>query len=111
MPVPFEAVLSPKLLRFASASFFEAGFLIPDLREFPLTGSSRSWPDNFAGERGRLCFTKRFDVSRQNACANYQNQWCAPAQSKESPRGNSTGEVRSEEHTSELQSQSNLVCR
>ena len=49
----------------------------------------------FLLEKGRwLCLTKRFDVSRQNACASYQDQWCAPAQPKESPRGNSTREVR-----------------
>jgi hypothetical protein len=52
MPVPFAAALSSKLLRFASASFFEAGFLIRDLREFfAYWGPSRSWPDNFAGEK------------------------------------------------------------
>src|SRR5436190_21338503 len=48
---------------------------------------------NFTGEKEQLCLTRRFDIPRQNACASYQNQWCAPAQSKESPRGNSTGEV------------------
>src|SRR6266513_4688712 len=47
---------------------------------------------NFTGEKEQLCLTRRFDIPRQNACASYQNQWCAPAQSKESPRGNSTGE-------------------
>jgi hypothetical protein len=34
MPVPFAAALSSKLLRFASTSFLEAGFLIRDFGEF-----------------------------------------------------------------------------
>jgi hypothetical protein len=34
MPIPFAGALSSKLLRFASTSFLEAGFLIRDLGEF-----------------------------------------------------------------------------
>ncbi len=37
--------------------------------------------------------TDRFEISRQDACASYQDQWCAPAQSKESPCRNSAGEA------------------
>src|SRR5438876_4739049 len=38
----------------------------------------------FAGENARLCLTKRFEICRPDACASYQDQWCAPAQSEES---------------------------
>src|SRR5438309_10760804 len=45
------------------------------------------------GEKGRLCLTKRFEICRPDACASYQDQWCAPAQFEESPRRNSAGEA------------------
>jgi hypothetical protein len=38
MLLPFAATLSPKLLRFASATFFEDGVLIRDLQGFLLAG-------------------------------------------------------------------------
>src|SRR5207245_3594517 len=47
----------------------------------------------FAGENARLCLTKRFEICRPDACASYQDQWCAPAQFEEPPRGNTAGEA------------------
>src|SRR6266849_697470 len=47
----------------------------------------------FAGENARLCLTKRFEICRPDACASYQDQWCAPAQFEEPPRGNPAGEA------------------
>src|SRR5438552_7853387 len=47
----------------------------------------------FAGENARLCLTKRFEIFSPDACASYQDQWCAPAQFEEPSRGNSTGEA------------------
>jgi hypothetical protein len=44
----------------------------------------------FAGEKEQLCLARRFDISSQDACASYQNQWCTPAQSKEPSRGDTT---------------------
>src|SRR5207247_5717704 len=45
------------------------------------------------GENARLCLTKRFEICRPDACASYQDQWCAPAQFEEPPRGNPAGEA------------------
>src|SRR5229473_8021130 len=45
------------------------------------------------GEKERLCLTKRFEICRPDACASYQDQWCAPAQFAESPPRNSAGEA------------------
>jgi hypothetical protein len=56
MPLPFAAALSPKLLRFASASFFEAGFLNRDLREF------------FAN-RGHLVHGRTISLEKKSGCA------------------------------------------
>src|SRR5437016_13685132 len=47
----------------------------------------------FAGENARLCLTKRFEICRPDACASYQDQWCAPAQFEEPPRGIAEGEA------------------
>src|SRR5207245_8816632 len=47
----------------------------------------------FAGENARLCLTKRFEICRPDACASYQDQWCAPAQFEESPRRIAAGEA------------------
>ncbi len=48
---------------------------------------------DFAGVHGGLCLTKRFGIRRQNACAGYQDQWCAPTQSQEPSLGDSSGET------------------
>ena len=44
-------------------------------------------------KRRQLCLTDRFDISRQNACANNQDYRCPPAQSQEPPRRDSAGEA------------------
>src|ERR1700736_6491858 len=57
------------------------------------------WPGSLingaisTGEKERLCLTKRFEICRPDACASYQDQWCAPAQFAESPPRNSAGEA------------------
>src|SRR2546430_9523357 len=66
---------------------------------FPYTTLFRSWRPNaqaaHAGPAGR----GPEEDQRHSARRRRHNQWA------------SRGKVRSEEHTSELQSQSNLVCR
>src|ERR1700731_2468573 len=48
---------------------------------------------DFAGENARLCLTKRFEICRPDACASYQDQWCAPAQFEKPPRRIAAGEA------------------
>src|SRR5207302_3529074 len=44
-------------------------------------------------ENARLCLTERFEICRQDACASYQDQWCAPAQFEKPPRRIAAGEA------------------
>ena len=46
-----------------------------------------------AGENGTAVLDLKVLHFSSDACGSYQDQWCAPAQSQESPRGDSTGEA------------------
>src|SRR5205085_7080564 len=78
----------------------------PTRRSSDLARAARALPDRAAGHLGR-------DDRRQVGAAAVRARRDRPALAPARPPGDRGGALRarSEEHTSELQSQSNLVCR
>src|SRR2546427_6036726 len=69
---------------------------------------SSSWSSTFSGRGGawRAAALVRIEFGGHDGVAEIARHGAFAAQ-----RGLQAGDIRSEEHTSELQSQSNLVCR
>src|SRR5260221_1027178 len=85
--------------------------LFPYTTLFRSTLSSRSTSCVSVASALRSCWTWCWPSSPHRACASWWWTWCKPANAGAACVRCSRSITRSEEHTSELQSHSDLVCR